>query len=132
MKYAFFGLSILMILFCACGASPKYAIKGRYCLESDDYGKYILGYEVDSNKNFQVLVDVYVFAAGYSNKFIVAIQHPKTRDGMSADSNYYIIPFHEKFTYYAQDGILGPLTAKEYNQKKAQLGIGQITWLNVK
>ena len=69
---------------------------------------------------------MYVFTAGNSDKFIVAIQHPKTDSGMSVDSNYYIVPFHNKYTYSPQDGVIGPLTFEEYKIKKKQLEVGEI------
>lgn len=122
---------ILISLFYACRSPARVNIKGRYFLESDDYGKYIVGYQVDERENFLILVDVYVFAAGYNDKFIVAIQHPKTRAGIGTDSSYYIIPFHKDYTYSPQDGIIGPLNFKEYDLKKEQLGIRNIYGLKL-
>jgi hypothetical protein len=122
-----FSLALFVGVFYGCLPVLRVNIKGRYFLETDDLGKY-LGYEVDEDKNCLTLVDHYVFAAGYSDKFIVAIQHPKTNEGMSADSNYYIVPFHSDYTDSPQDGIVGPLTLKEYNLKKDQLRVGPITW----
>ena len=110
---------ILITLFYACRSSARVNIKGSYFLESDDYRKYIVGYQVDERASFLILVDVYVFAAGYSESFIVAIQHPKTRKGIGTDSSYYIIPFHKDYTFSPQDGIIGPLTFNDYNKKKS-------------
>jgi len=121
------SLSIFISLFYGCLPPSRINIKGRYFIDTDDFGRY-LGYQVDNQENSIILVDEYVFAAGYSDKFIVAIQHPKKRDGMSIDSNYYIVPFHSNFTYFAQDGIIGPLTLKEYNIKKDELKIDHLTW----
>jgi hypothetical protein len=122
------SLAILISLFYACTPPARINIKGRYFLESDDYGKYIVGYQVDEHENFQILVDVYVFAAGFNDKFIIAIQHPKEFHGMSTDSNYYIVPFHSAYTYSPQDGIIGPLTPKEFNMKKSELKIDHLIW----
>jgi len=122
------SLSIFISLIYGCLPASRINIKGRYFLETDDFGKYIVGYQVDEHENFLILVDVYVFAAGYNDKFIVAIQHPKTREGMSVDSNYYIVPFHSEYTNSPQDGIIGPLTLKEYTIKKDELKIDHLTW----
>jgi len=102
-------------------------IKGLYFIETDDLGRY-LGYQIDEYENSLILVDHYVFAAGYSGKFIVEIQHPKKQDGMSVGSSYYIIPFHDTYTNSPQDGIIGPLTLKEYNMKKYELKIDHVIW----
>jgi|SRR5579872_6887080 len=124
-------LSIMVFLFYSCVTPAPINIKGRYFLENDDLGRY-LGYQTNQPEISLVLVDHYVFAAGYNDNFIVAIQHPQKSSGESVDSNYYIVPFRNKFTYSPRDGIIGPLTFEAYKLKMEQLGIGQITWVKLK
>jgi hypothetical protein len=121
------SLSIIVTLFYSCLPASRINITGRYFLETDDLGRYV-GYQTDQEEISLTLVDHYVFAAGYTDKYIVAIQHPKTREGVSVDSNYYIVPFHREYTYSPQDGIIGPLTLKEYTIKKDELKIDHLIW----
>lgn len=122
------SILIFISLLYGCLTPSPIKIKGRYFLENDDLGIY-LGYQTDKPEISLTLVDHYVIAAGYSDKFIVAIQHPKTKDGMSVDSDYYIVPFYDKYTYSPQDGIIGPLTLNEFNIKKDELKIDHLTWV---
>jgi hypothetical protein len=120
------SICFFVSLFCGCLPSSRINIKGRYFADIGDGGRY-LGYQT-AREGLDIGLVENVFAAGYCEKFIVAIKHPYRLHGVSVDSNYYIIPFHKEYTMSPQDGTIGPFTPQEFELKKAQLGIGQVIW----
>lgn len=126
-------ISVLFIILFAlngCNKMGNIDIKGRYFLKKEDGKNFVIGYKINEDNDFLILVDLYVYETGYNDNYIVAIQHPKIENKMSGDTNYYIIPIYNNFTYSPKNGIIGPLTWKEYNIKKRELKINKINWLN--
>jgi hypothetical protein len=78
----------------------------------------------------QTLVPEYVFAVGHDENFIIAKQHPTSGfdNGFKIDStvtNYYILDTREEIEKLSKK-IIGPLTRKEFDEKRRQLRIEKI------
>jgi len=74
------------------------------------------------------MVPAYVYAVGHTEKFIIAKQHPLSKDsGDKVDikiTNYFIIDISKK--NYNQEGVYGPLSKKEFNDLCRKLNINLI------
>jgi len=71
------------------------------------------------------IIGATIFAVGQNDGFIIAKQHPKVSPtGMDkAVINYFIIPFKNKVSQSPEKNIYGPLTLKEFEQKRKELNI---------
>jgi len=69
------------------------------------------------------IIEATVFAVGYNKNYIIAKQHP---NGDKHITNYFILPVKSGFNWKDNNGLLGPLTLNQFNQKTLELNIKSI------
>ena len=75
------------------------------------------------------IVPAYVYAVRHSKKFIVAKQHPLTsgsNDSVETKRTNYFIINMTKENYFRQEGVYGPLSKIDFNNKCNELQTGVI------
>lgn len=75
---------------------------------------------VSIDESWVGVVDATVFAVGYNEDFIIAKQHP---DFDKRVTNYYIIPLKFKVADSPDENRIGPLTEREFMEKRKELGV---------
>jgi len=78
------------------------------------------------NGSWVTLVTPQVFAAGSDERYVVAAQHP---GGDRSVTNYFIVGAHEDVVRKGSDVVIGPLTAKEFEAKSAELKLPRFSKL---
>jgi hypothetical protein len=115
-------LVLLIFGFCLVSCSLGMAIEkhlfGNYYLTAPDAAEQLgLTYKV-SNDVFAGIIEETVFAVGYNKEYIIAKQHPANKE----ITNYYILPIKDGSEPKNED-LIGPLTQKEFTQKKKEFRI---------
>ncbi len=99
------------------------SLNDRYYLEARDINENMELCYLDENGYGFTIIFRTIYAVGQNESFIIAKQHP---DGLRTKTNYYIIPIKEKISNKVEDNILGPMTQKEFIQKKQEIGISNL------
>ncbi len=95
-------------------------ITGRYHLVSIDVAEDMaLSYKLD-NEDYLGIVNETVFAVGYCDKYIIAMQHPSNKRKII---QYFIAPIYDVYTLSPEKGVIGPLTLEHFNEKRKELNI---------
>jgi len=84
-----------------------------------------IGYEIDKNGNTVDVVSETIFSIGNNDKYIIAKQHPNRNKNIV---NYYIIPIYKEFTYSPEKGLIGPLSLNQFETKRKELKISNLTF----
>ena len=80
----------------------------------------------DDDGGFRGITNNCIVAVGYDDNFIIAKQHPVTAsyEINSSITNYYIIPLNKPvIKYYEEKNVIGPLSEKDFELKKKELGV---------
>jgi len=115
---------VLILIFCLASCSLGMDINrhlfGNYYLTApDDDVQLGLTYKEPGDENgFVGIIEQTVFAVGYNKEYIIAKQHPPNKE----ITNYYILPIKNGDLPKNED-LIGPLTQKEFEQKKEELKI---------
>ena len=72
----------------------------------------------NSDSNYKIIIDCYVFAVGHNDSFIIAKQH----QNFNEETNYYLIDI-KKNEEDTSKGIYGPLNNIEFEKMKANFNI---------
>ena len=123
-----FILTILLatVILSSCwGFAEEIQIIDRYHLLAVDIDTDMsLSYKLKDG-NYVGIVDQTVFSVGFNDDYIIAKQHP---DNDHNTINYFILPIIKNYTYSPDDGLIGPLTMKQFETKTKELGIAQLTF----
>ncbi|MFI5196425.1 MAG: hypothetical protein ACHQD8_04985 [Chitinophagales bacterium] len=116
---------IVACLFSGCGGrglAIKENIFGNYFLVArDDVGQLSLAYhETGIESIYGIVIAQTVFAVGYNEHYIIVKQHP---DGDKQITNYYILPIKKGMDWGTKNGLIGPLTLEQFNEKRIALNI---------
>jgi len=117
-----FAIACALCLFMqACTSETK--ITGDYYLFSlDNINREMeLTYKLGNGDHLGI-VPMTVTAVGFNSKYIIAKQH-------SPDSNslkYYIVPISRTKTHWPELGIIGPLSAGDFNRVRKTLNIDSV------
>jgi len=113
----------LLLPACALFDSGTPWHKGRFALQwIDSPDEVKLCYDT-GNGGWLVIIPARVFAVGSDERYVVAQQHPA---GDRAITNYFILDVR---AYVPRDrsGVVGPLTAKEFEAKASDLKLPAFT-----
>ncbi|NEW85145.1 MAG: DUF3997 domain-containing protein [Mariniphaga sp.] len=132
-------IMILFVVFSLLSCSDfviKKNIVGNYYLiatdTEDDLG--LAYHEPEDGQNYATIVDATVFTIGFNDKFINVKQHPRTFPNPPDlnITNYYILPLKKGMDWKIKNGLIGPLTLDEFNEKRKELNIANdIKFINV-
>jgi hypothetical protein len=105
---------------------------GNYYLTAPDTEDQLsLSYhEPVDEDNYNVIIDAKVFAIGYNEKYMIVKQHPRTFPNPpdTAKTNYYILPLRKGMNWRAKNGLMGPLSLQQFNDKKKVLNIENLVF----
>ena len=118
-KLLLFGL-MTFLLSCSLGMDIERNIVGNYYLTAPDDDEQLgLTYRYPGDENgYGGIIEQTVFAVGFNKQFIIAKQHPPNKE----ITNYFILPYNLNKEPKNED-LIGPLTLKEFEQKKKELKI---------
>ena len=127
MKKTILYLSILMLFFgCQDLAIKEKIIENYYLVAADDSEGTILSYHDSSDgNNYSGIIEATVFAVGYNDNYMIVKQHPCVLPH-SPDkkiTNYYILPLKNGMDWKTKNGLVGPLTLEQFNEKRKELNI---------
>ena len=119
---------ILVLFLSGCiGFAVNENIIGNYYWVATDVGDNLaLSYhEAADGDNYSFIISPTVFAIGYNEKYIIAKQHPRSfSDAPDKNiSNYYVLPLKEGIDWKTKNGLIGPLTLKEFHDERNKLSI---------
>lgn len=97
-------------------------ILGNYYLVApdDDIQLSLSYHEPSDGDNYGTFIIGTVFAVGYNEKYIIVKQHPNNNRNVT---NYFILPLIKGFNWRTNNGLLGPLTLDQFNEKRKELNI---------
>jgi hypothetical protein len=117
---------VLANIFFSCNGVNKNQIIGRYFLVSFDTNESMsIGFEVDTDGNTVGVIEETVYSVGNSDKYIIAKQYPNRNKSIV---NYFIIPIYKEFTYSPEKGLIGPLSLNQFEVKRKELKISNLTF----
>ena len=94
-----------------------------HLMATDDWGQLNLSYYEPTGKNYVPVIKKTVFALGYNKKYIVAKQHP---DNSKTITNYFILPTKRKYLPGDNFGLIGPMSATDFEQKRKELKLEKV------
>jgi hypothetical protein len=120
-----FFLIFILFLLSSCNNGIRQNFLGNYYLVAPDIDEQTsLSYhETSDGSAYGDVIKATVFAVGYNSKYIIAKQHPY---GDKHITNYFILPVKNGFNWKNNNGLMGPLTINEFNQKQIELNIKPI------
>ena len=100
-------------------------IFGKYYLVAADEGdQCALSYHENDRDNYSHIVGATVFAVGFNENYMIIKQHPRTWPYPHENVTYfYILPLKEGMDWCTMNGLLGPMTIEQFNQKRKDLNI---------
>ena len=118
-------LYIICLLSSCIGGSgfvTKDHIFGNYYLVApdDDIQLSLSYHEPVDGDNYGTFITETIFAVGYNEKYIIVKQHPNNNRTVT---NYFILPLIKGFNWRTNNGLIGPLTLDQFNEKRKQLSI---------
>ena len=127
MKKIIFYLSILILFFgCQNLAIKEKIIENYYLIASDEvYGTCLSYHEDTEESNYGCVIEAAVFAVGCNDKYMIVKQHPRTFPNPPDKkiTNYYILPLKKEMDWRSKNGLVGPLTLEQFNEKRKELNI---------
>jgi hypothetical protein len=123
-----FFCTIILLMFAGCmGLAMKENFFGNYYLVATDKIEDLsLCYHANSDGDiYGDIIQATVFAIGYNEKYIIAKQHPRTfpHPPNKAITNYFILPLKQGMDWKTKNGLIGPLSLEQFNEKRKQLNI---------
>ena len=110
-------------------------ITGNYYLTAPDAGEQCrLSYnEDDGSPNYGDIISETVFAVGFNDNYMIVKQHPTILNNFEDKTitNYYILPLKKGMNWYNKNGLVGPLTLTQFNNKRKELKIEDIQFTKV-
>ncbi len=101
-------------------------IVGNYCIYKSEgsEGAY-LAHKEDNQKGYSGIIEATVFAAGYNENYIIVKQHPRSfpNPPNKKITNYFILQNKKSMDWETKNGLIGPLTLQEFNEKRKELNI---------
>jgi hypothetical protein len=98
-------------------------IVGNYYLVAADadFQRSLSYHEPKDGSNYSTFIGPTIFAIWHNDKYIIVKQHPVTASYQSSTkkTNYFILPLKEGFNWKTNNGMIGPLSLKEF--KVAQI-----------
>ena len=122
-------LSSLLFISCLGSEFERERITNDYYLTTtDNYNKDVYINFKLQNGDFVGVVSATVFSVGYNEKYIIARQHPFDYPNKVDTSiiKYYIIPIYKKSTFSPEEGVLGPLSLRDFKSRCVTLGISNV------
>jgi hypothetical protein len=118
-------LLMVVSLCCSCQQPDTLRqITGDYFLIAIDSEEQLaLSWQDPHGSMYFPIVESTVFAVGYDENYIVAKQHPKDLIDIT---NYFILPIKNVAADTSINGLIGPLTLHEFEQKRKELNLEQL------
>jgi len=126
MKRNFLFLILFSLSACINGVSGirENFLGNYYLVAPDDDEQTALSYhEPSDGLVYAYIIEETVFAIGYNKAYIIAKQHPF---GERRITNYFILPVKKGFDWKTNNGMMGPLTLNQFEQKQTELHIKSI------
>lgn len=132
MKTKIFYL-IILLTFSGCGLAIKEKIIHNYYITApDDQIQSALSYQDSTYESTYIdIVGETVFAVGYNDKYIIVKQHPhQFSDTLNKTiTKYHILQIDTNINRHTY--LLGPLTLEEFENKRKELNIMDMTFTKV-
>lgn len=116
-----------LLAFAGCsGLVINEKITDNYYFVATDVGEACnLSYKKSDEDNYGTVIEATVFAVGYNDKFMIVKQHPRTFPNPPDKkiTNYYILPLKKDMDWKNKNGLIGPLTLEQFNEKRKDLNI---------
>lgn len=131
-KIMTFIMLICSLFFVSCWGDEfeKEKIAGNYYLmSSDSYNNDVsISYKLESG-GFAEIIGQTVFAIGHNDRYIVVGQHSINfkNQNVYPVTNYYIMKISDN-VLSAENGVTGPLNINEYELKKKELHIDNLSF----
>jgi hypothetical protein len=137
MKVRIIYLLLLFLLSGCLGFDIEEKVVGNYYLVAADAPEQLsLSYHEPADGDiYGTIIDGTVFAVGYNEKYIIVKQHPWTFPNQTNNgvTNYFILPLSKGFNWKTNNGLIGPLTLEQFNEKRKALNIPEsLSFTNVK
>ena len=133
MKKSIFFLLAIVFCFYSCGSGAyNKTLNGGYFLSAlNNMEDMYLGYQ--DGENGIGIITATVFAVGQNDDYIILKQHPRDFPNKPDKSivNFYLIPLKSNISKSIDKNYYGPLTLREFEQKKKELGIKNIEFNKV-
>jgi hypothetical protein len=132
-------LIAVSVLITSCIDIGGFAVKKNiineyyYLIATDDPDDLSLDYSADKgDSDFGTVIGATVLAIGFNDKYIIVKQHPKTIEDTPHKKtiNYYILPLKEGMNWSNNNGLIGPLTIDIFNEKRKELNIENIKFID--
>lgn len=127
MKQRILYLLILSLLSGCLGFDIKQKVVGNYYLiATDEEEQLSLSYCEPSDQNgCGGIIEGTVFAVGFNANYIIVKQHPRIFPNPPNKNitNYYILPLKDTMNWRTKNGLIGPLTLDQFNEKRKELNI---------
>jgi hypothetical protein len=114
--------SIFLLISCD-GLKSEHITERYYLVAVDSNEDMTLSYSVDSDNSTISVVRKTVFSVGYNDKYIIVKQHPFNNKKII---NYFIVPIYKSLNYSPEEGVIGPLNLKLFEEKRKNLNISNI------
>ncbi|WP_293050947.1 DUF3997 domain-containing protein [Paludibacter sp.] len=120
--------SLICIIYSCDFAIKKHVVDHYYLIAADVVDDLELNYREEEVNNSGTIIDAMVFAIGYNDKYMIVKQHPRTFPNPpdTAKTNYYILPLRKGMNWRTRNGLMGPLTLQQFNDKCKELNIVNI------
>jgi len=120
-----FFLFFALLLFLSCNSGVRKNFLGNYYIVAPDLDEQTaLSYhEPSDGLAYGDVIGATVFAVGYNKAYIIAKQHP---NGDRHITNYFILPVKKGFNWKNNNGLMGPLSLNQFEQKQLELHIKPI------
>ena len=130
----------LLILNCitGCGgfAVKEKIIDNYYLIALDETEQMSLDYieeeysDILGGTNYPTIINSTVFGVGFNDKYMIIEQHPRVFPYPCDKSitNYYILPIKKGMNWRTKNGLIGPLSKDQFNQKRKELNIENISF----
>jgi len=136
MKNKIFFIIVVFVLFgCNGFIIKKQVVKDYYLTAPDVEEQLSLSYHTSNDgDSYGTIVGETVFAIGFNDKYIIVKQHPWTYPNPpdTTQTNYYILPLKNGMDWKSKNGLMGPLTLEQFNEKCIELNMSKdLSFTNV-
>ena len=119
---------LILLIFTGCGglAIKEKIIDSYYLVAVDIDEDCSLSYQEPTDEdNHGIVIGATVFAVGYNDKYMLVKQHPRTFPSPPDKkiTNYYILPLKKGMDWRSKNGLIGPLTITQFDEKRKELYI---------
>ncbi len=122
MRYLFIIIVLILLASCQLSVYIEELIDGYALVAQDAYEQMSITHQSSDSSGFTVLINGMVCAVGFNNEHILVKQCKESNiSAKNKTYNYFIIPPEDRISKYPPDNFIGPLSYKNYIEKRKQL-----------